>query len=130
MNIEDLPLGLDGRPNMSYLGHTSEIVPTPWPYEGRRTAPGMPRRFTRRGSGRTFKEEKERQRLAAIENPGKCQSRRNKRDGWCTWPCYPGAKVCWVHGGRLPQVKAAADKRTAEKKMMEKASKIAARGKR
>jgi hypothetical protein len=128
VKIEDLPKDLLGRPNKSYLGHTSELVPTPWPYEGRRTAPGIPRRFTRRNDGRTKAEDNELKRLAKIENPGKCQGRRNQIDGWCTWPCYPGLTVCWRHGGRIQHIRAVGDKRMAEIRLMEKAGKIAARG--
>lgn len=128
MNIEDLPKDMNGRPNMSYLGHTSDIIPTPWPWEGRKVVPGMPRRFPIR-KVRTRAEEAERKRLAAIENPGKCQSRRDQTDGWCQWPCSPGLNVCWVHGGRIKHIRAAGARRVAEQKLLEKAQKIADRAK-
>jgi hypothetical protein len=41
---------------------------------------------------------------------GRCRARRGNGE-WCTkWP-VKGAKVCGTHGGRAPQVKAAAKKR-------------------
>ena len=44
---------------------------------------------------------------------GRCRARRGDGE-WCTkWP-VKGAKVCGTHGGRAPQVKAAAKRRLEE----------------
>ena len=83
--------------NYTYKGHTSEIFPTPWPYEGRKTV-GVPRDQVRFPPGqKTFKELKEFHRLAAIENPGRCRSRRRHTDAWCRNKPIPGLTRCRWH---------------------------------
>ena len=123
MNESELPLTLNGRPNRSYLGHTSDLIQTPYPLEGQQLEPGQPRRFPLRAV-RTYAEEMERIRLAKIENPGKCQSRRQKFDEWCgKWP-IKGLDVCRHHGGRFAHSKRAAQQRVAEQELQDKARRI------
>lgn len=125
MDESKLPLTLDGRPNYSYLGHTSELIQTPYSLEGQDLEPGQPRRFPVRAV-RTYAEEQERIRLAAIENVGRCQSRANRRDGWCRkWP-MKGLNVCMKHGGKFVHSKKAGAKRYAEEQLQEKAKRIIA----
>jgi len=118
-----LPIDAKGNPNRSYLGHTSELIPTPWPREGMYIEPGMPRRFPK-VKDRTPQEEAERKRLAEIENPGRCQSRQNKIDSWCRRFPTPGLKVCYKHGGKFVHSKKAAARNLAEQKLQNKARNI------
>lgn len=123
MDDAQLPLDKRGRPNRSYLGHTSDIIPTPWENEGAYLEPGAPRRFPLR-SVRTYAQEKERRRLAQIENAGRCQSRANKYDAWCRkWPMN-GLDVCRFHGGKFAHSKKAAARNVAEQKLKQQAQKI------
>jgi hypothetical protein len=123
MDESKLPRDTRGRPNRSYLGHTSELIQTPYPLEGQRLEPGQPRRFPLRAV-RTYAEDKERVRLAQIENAGKCQSRRQKFDEWCgKWP-MKGLEVCRFHGGKFAHSKKAAKQRVAEQEIMDKAQRI------
>ena len=75
---------------------------------------------------RTYAEEQERIRLAAIENAGRCQSRANRWDAWCRkWP-MKGLNVCTKHGGKFVHSKKAGAKRYAEEQLQEKAKRIVA----
>ena len=125
MSIDEskLPLDKSGRPNRSYLGHTSDIFPTPWDNEGAFVEVGAPKRF-KYVKDRNYAEEQERIRLAGIENAGRCASRRNRYDGWCRrWP-QPGMTVCYRHGGKFKHSKKAAAKRVEQQKLQEGAKKI------
>jgi len=118
-----LPLDKRGRPNRSYLGHTSTIIPTPWENEGAYIEFGAPRRVPIR-KVRTYAEEQERIRLAKIENPGRCQSRLQRTDGWCQkWPIN-GLDVCYKHGGKFVHSKRVAKRNYEEQQLQEKAQKI------
>jgi hypothetical protein len=123
MDESKLPRDTRGRPNYSYLGHTSDIISTPWANEGAFIEPGMPRRFPKR-SERSYAEEKERKRLAEIENPGRCQSRQNRYDSWCKRYPTPGLKVCWYHGGKFAHSRKAAVRNVEEQAVMRKAKSI------
>lgn len=123
---DELPreLGPEQRPNRSYMGHTSELIPTPWPWEGRDLLPGVPRRFPlqREQSKEIYKE---RQRLAAIENPGLCQARRRRRDAWCKQKRATGLTVCTWHGGKLfPSMVEKSKRAKKERELMNKAEQI------
>lgn len=101
----DVPSTMESRPNRSYLGHTSEIFPTPWPWEDRWTGNDsafrrIPSRWSlvRRynGTERAVLVH-EINRLASIENPGRCASRRRLVDGWCASYVIPGTNYCKWH---------------------------------
>lgn len=83
--------------NYTYDGHTSDIFPTPWPTEGRYMHTGERRRFTS-SLVWTPEERAERDRLADIENPGRCRARRHRVDAWCTRVPAKGMHVCKLHG--------------------------------
>ena len=119
-----LPLDLRGRPNRSYLGHKSLIVPTPGQYEGGYLEIGQARRRFPLTRFRTPEIELERKRLAAIENPGKCQARQNRWDGWCQRYPTPGLEVCYRHGGWDPKVKKGGQRKAANKELQQRAAKI------
>lgn len=126
MEDAQLPKDKRGRPNRSYLGHTSDLIPTPWENEGAFVEPGEPRRFPLR-KDRTYAQEQERIRLAAIENAGRCASRCQRYDGWCRKFPMKGLNVCMKHGGKFVHSKNAAAKRYAEEQLQEKAKRIIAR---
>lgn len=106
---DKLPLDALGRPNRTYMGHTSECIPTPWPHEGRVIPYGDTLRRFPLIKDRTKEQEAERIRLAAIENPGRCQARRRHFDGWCAMIPPPGNVVCKHHGGNTKAQKARAE---------------------
>jgi hypothetical protein len=96
-NVFELPSTLMRRPNTSYLGHQSPLFETPWPYEDRWTGNDP---FFRRIPGarsRTRAQTDEMFRLADIENPGRCRSRRRWVDGWCHRHRYLGGDTCDKH---------------------------------
>jgi hypothetical protein len=76
---------------------------------------------------RTFAQEQERKRLAAIENPGRCQSRMTRIDGWCQKFPMIGLDVCFKHGGRFAHSRKAAEERKREAKVQSRAASIVKR---
>ena len=121
-----LPKDVRGYPNRSYLGHTSDIIPTPWPHEGQPVEGSQVRRIPIR-EFRTLEQEKERKRLAAIENPGRCQARMRRVDAWCRKFPINGLDVCFRHGGSFKHSRKAAAERYAEQVVNEQAEKIVKR---
>ena len=113
-------VGLDGemmhvpgtmlsRANKSFLGHTSDLFPMEWEWEDRWTAddPYFRRIPSPRQLYSLYKSEEryiliqEIERLSAIENPGRCMSRRRWYDGWChRRPKAGGFKRCSAHCSR------------------------------
>lgn len=101
----NVPSTMESRPNKSYLGHTSEIFPTPWPLEDRWTGNDpFFRRIPNQWHTETLYTQEEQvavlheiQRLASIENPGRCMSRRRHVDGWCAQWVIPGTNYCKWH---------------------------------
>lgn len=112
--------------NYTYNGHTSDIIPTPWPYEGRQALKGVIRRFPPKAQ-RTEEQEAERIRLAAIENPGRCQARRRNTDAWCHNRPERGLLVCRWHGGSSPWGIKKKMRVRAEMEAQKKAAKIIAK---
>lgn len=92
--------------NYTYAGHTSDIIPTPWPLEGRFLRPGDVRRFPPKAA-RTAAIHAEINRLYLIENPGRCHARRKWIDAWCRTRVAHGYLTCRYHG-RAPDYQAAA----------------------
>ena len=120
---EFLPKDKRGYPNRSYLGHTSEIIPTPWANEGGFVEVGQPKRFPP-ARKRTREQDKERIRLSKIENPGRCQARMIRYDGWCRKNKINGLEVCFKHGGQYRASKKAAERRYKQQLLEERATKI------
>jgi hypothetical protein len=95
-NPDIYPNGFPREMNYTYAGHTSDIIPTPWPFEGRKALRGTERRIPER---HTPEIKHEIDRLAAIENPGRCASRCRHFDKWCWELPLVGATKCRWHIG-------------------------------
>ena len=111
--VVQVPATLLKRANTSYLGHTSELFPTPWPFEDRwvRNDPFFRRIPTQtvRNAVYTAAEREiitaEIYRLAEIENPGRCRERRRYIDGWCHLWRMPGSDACHRHTPKKKKLK-------------------------
>ena len=110
-----IPGTLLARPNKSYMGHTSDIFETPWPWEDRWTGNDahfrrIPARYGNAWKMMTKEEKRaylyEVRRLAAIESPGYCCSRRSRIDGWCKNRPLQGSRKCRWHAGGLEKKRA------------------------
>lgn len=112
-DLVEVPGTLLGMPNRSYLGHTSDLVETPWQWEDRWTgndphfrripAQASPSWMLMSKSERK-KMRAEVRRLAAIENPGNCVSRRRWIDGWCKKSPTPGGTKCRWHASSTEKI--------------------------
>ena len=131
-----VPSTLLAKPNTSYLGHTSEVFETPWPWEGRWTGNDphfrrIPSKGGRTGAWRATERavyEAEIRRLAAIENPGRCAERRRYFDAWCTKRPLRGSTFCDWHTDKSK--KPAAAVKAANDELQSKAQKKLQRFKR
>jgi len=106
-NEIEVPGTMYSRPNVSYLGHTSDLFITPWIYEDRytlndpffRRIPNLNQRERFYTIEERFYLSAEIARLAAIENPNRCVERRRKTDGWCQKHPMVGGLRCEWHTG-------------------------------